>query len=191
MTSQTHTATHDRASGDLAPEPPRSRSAALGLGAALILAGALAVLFPIIATFAISLTLGVLLVVYGAIQIIDAIRRRGSGDALPEALMGALGVVAGVLILISPGVGALSITVILAAFFAADAVTRLIFAFRKRSIGRRGWLIAGGVLSLLLALVIGVALPGSAAYVLGLLFGAHALFAGAVMIATGLQSRGA
>ena len=103
--------------------------------------------------------------------------------------MGALGVIAGVLILLSPGVGTLSLTVVLAAYFLADAVTRFVFAFRKRSSGRRGFLIAGGVLSLLLGLIIALGLPGSAFYVLGLLFGVHALFAGALMIASGFQAR--
>ncbi|MFW6412931.1 MAG: HdeD family acid-resistance protein [Oceanicaulis sp.] len=155
----------------------------------MIIVGALAVLFPVLATVAVSVTLGVLLVVYGAMQIIDAIRRRNSGDALPEALTGALAVLAGALILISPGIGALSLTVVLAAYFFADALTRTVFAFRKRSGGRRGWLIVGAVLSLLLALVIALGLPGSAAVVLGLLFGVHALFAGAVLIAAGFQDR--
>lgn len=187
--TDTSVETPHAAGAELGPDGPRSRRAALGLGAALIIAGALAVLFPILATAALSLTLGVLLVVYGVVQIIDGFRRRGSGDALPEGLMGALGVAAGVLILITPGVGALSLTLVLAAYFIADAVTRIGFALRKRSSGRRGGLIAGGVLSLALGLIIALGLPGSALYVLGLLFGIHALFAGALLVTVGARPR--
>ncbi|XBQ15449.1 MAG: DUF308 domain-containing protein [Oceanicaulis sp.] len=182
-------ASFETAETPIAKNTPQSRGAAIGLGVALLIVGVLAIIFPAVATVTLSLVIGAALVVYGLVQIIDGFRRRGSGDALPEALFGVLGVFAGVLILVSPGVGALSLTVVLAVYFAIDAITRTGFAFRGRSSGRRGWLIGGAILSALLALIILAGLPGSAAFVIGLLFGAHALFAGAVLLVTGFSGR--
>ena len=121
---------------------------------------------------------------------LDAFRKRSTGDTILELVMGVLSIAAGVVILIAPGTGMLSLTLVLGAFFAADGVMRLIHAFRGDGGARRGWLIGGGVLSLLLAGLIVFALPGSAAYTIGLLFGVHLLFLGVSLIALRREEEG-
>lgn len=160
------------------------RGTGIGLGIAFLLLGLFAVAFPAIASAAVTLTVGALLVVYGVLHAVDAWRKRGSGDALPEVLLAVTGVVAGVLTLLAPGVGALSLTLVLGVYFAFDGVMRLGFSLRAASRGRRPWLIASGALSLALSALLVLGLPGTSLYALGLLFGVHALFAAAMLFAT-------
>lgn len=159
------------------------RGPAIGLGIAFLILGVFAIGFPSIASAAVTLTVGALLVIYGGLHAVDAWRKRGSGDALPEVLLAVTGAIAGVLTLLAPGIGALSLTLVLGFYFAFDGFMRLGFSFRARSRGRRPWLIASGILSLALSALLVIGLPGTSLYALGLLFGVHALFASAMLFA--------
>ena len=168
---------------DLEAVKAPGRGPAIGLGIAFALLGVFAIGFPVIASAAVTLTVGALLIIYGVLHAVDAWRKRGSGDGLPEALLAVTGVIAGVLTLLAPGVGALSLTLVLGFYFAFDGFMRLGFSFRAQSRGRRPWLIASGVLSLALSALLVLGLPGTSLYALGLLFGVHALFAAAMLFA--------
>ena len=154
------------------------RGTAIALGIVLLIVGVLAIFFSYTATVALTLLVGALLIISGLIQLFDAFSRRSAGDTLLELFIGVISLVAGAIILFSPGTGIFALTVVLGAFFGADGVIRLIFAFRRESYGRRGWLIFGGILSLVLAALILFGLPGTAGFTVGLLFGVHALFLG-------------
>ena len=114
----------------------------------------------------------------GLIQLFDAFSRRTAGDTALEFFVGVISIVAGMLILASPAIGILSLTVVLGISFAIDGLSRFYFAFRPASQSRRTWLMLGGVLSLILAALILFGLPGSAGFTIGLLFGIYALFLG-------------
>ena len=168
---------------DLSDTPAPGRGAAIALGIAFLILGLFAIGFPVVASAAVTLTVGALLVVYGVLHAVDAWRKRSAGDALPEGLIAVAAVVAGVLTILSPTAGALSLTLVLGFYFAFDGFMRLGFSFRAESRGRRPWLIASGVLSLALSALLVVGLPGTSLYALGLLFGVHALFAAAMLFA--------
>lgn len=173
---------------EIAVAPP-GRGTAIALGVTLIIAGVLAIIFSWTATLALTILVGALLIVSGIVQLFDAFNRRSAGDTILELLVGVISLIAGAIILFSPGTGIFALTVVLGAFFAADGVIRLIFAFRPESQARRGWLIFGGVLSLVLAALILFGLPGTAAFTVGLLFGIHALFLGISFLMIGGRSR--
>jgi uncharacterized membrane protein HdeD (DUF308 family) len=60
---------------------------------------------------------------------------------------------------------------------------------RQQLSQRWGWLVVNGVLDLLLAAIIIVALPGSAVWALGLLIGIDMLFGGSSLIAIAMKAR--
>lgn len=169
---------------EIAIAPP-GRGASLVLGIILLVVGGLAILFSFTATIAVSFLIGALLVVSGIAQLFDAFNRRSAGDTLLELFIGVISIVAGAIIFFDIQTGIFAITVVLGAFFAADGVIRLIFGFRPESMARRGWLIFGGVLSLILAALILFGLPGTAGFAVGLLFGVHALFLGISFLVLG------
>lgn len=176
---------------EIAVAPP-GRGTSIALGIALLIIGALAIIFPFVATVAVSLLIGALLVVLGVLQFFDAFRRRSAGDTLLEVIIGVISLIAGIIILFDVETGIFSLTVVLGAFFAADGVLRLFFAFRRpETQARRGWLIFGGILSLVLAALILFGLPQTVGFAVGLLFGVHVLFLGiSLLILGGRQAPG-
>src|SRR6202030_661877 len=55
--------------------------------------------------------------------------------------------------------------------------------------GRWGWMLASGIIDLILATIILTGLPGTAAWALGLLVGINMVFGGSALIAMALHAR--
>jgi uncharacterized membrane protein HdeD (DUF308 family) len=102
-----------------------------------------------------------------------------------------LGIVAGVLLIGNPIAGALSLTVLLIAFFIVEGTLSVMFALDHRSElpGTWGWMLTSGIIDLILAIVILVGLPGTAAWALGFVIGINLAFGGLAMILMALEAR--
>jgi uncharacterized membrane protein HdeD (DUF308 family) len=87
--------------------------------------------------------------------------------------------------------GVLSLTLILIAFFVIEGIASIMFALdHKRELsGRWGWMLASGIIDLILATIILTGLPGSAAWAIGLLVGINMVFGGSALIAMALHAR--
>ena len=167
--------------------------------------GLAGIAFPFVVTLAAELLFGAVLAALGVVQIIRALF---SGEVASRAWTLGFGVVAlagGVMLLLYPLEGVVTLTALLAAFFLASGVAKLIGAWqmrpaRMREFGLversgRGWLALSGALSFLLGLLLMFGLPLTAAWALGLLLGIDLLFLGAseIALAMGLdrvRSRG-
>jgi len=103
----------------------------------------------------------------------------------------ALGIVVGLLLLTRPVGGALSLTLLLIAFFIVEGAVSIMFALdHKRELsGQWGWMLVSGIIDLALAMMIFAGLPSTAAWALGLLVGINMIFGGAAMIAMALHAR--
>src|SRR5438874_1415424 len=101
------------------------------------------------------------------------------------------GIILVVLLLVWPGLGLVSLTYVLIAFFIVEGVASIMFALehRRQLTGRWGWMLASGIVDLFLALVILAGLPGSAAWALGLIVGINMVFGGASMIGMSFAAR--
>jgi uncharacterized membrane protein HdeD (DUF308 family) len=60
---------------------------------------------------------------------------------------------------------------------------------RQQLSGRWGWMLANGIVDLILAAIIFAGLPGTASWALGLLVGINMLFGGSALIAMALHAR--
>ena len=60
---------------------------------------------------------------------------------------------------------------------------------KKDLSGRWGWMLASGIVDLVLAAIIFAGLPGTAAWAIGLLVGINMLFGGTSLIAIALHAR--
>jgi uncharacterized membrane protein HdeD (DUF308 family) len=102
-----------------------------------------------------------------------------------------VGIAAGVALIGWPAGGALSLTLILIAFFILEGIATIMYALEhKRELsGRWGLLLASGIVDLALAAVIFAGLPGTAAWAIGLLVGINMLFGGAALIGLALHAR--
>ena len=102
-----------------------------------------------------------------------------------------LGIAVGIVLLLWPLSGVLSLTMILIAFFVIEGIASIMFALdHKRELsGRWGWMLASGIIDLILATIILAGLPGTAAWAIGLLVGINMVFGGSALIAMALHAR--
>ena len=163
----------------------------LAEGILLLVLGLAAFTLPALATFAVEVVVGWAFLLSGVLGLVASIRMRsapGFGWALVSAL---LGIVAGVMLLLWPLGGVLSLTAIVISFLAIEGVVSILYALdhRRERSGRWGWMLASGVLDVLLAGFLLAGLPGTAAWAIGLLVGINMVFGGVALIAMALHAR--
>jgi len=161
-------------------------------GIVLVVLGGAAIVLPVIATITFTILIGWLFLISGAVGLITTLwmhnRVPGFGWSLLSAL---IGIIAGVLLLIWPLTGVLSLTLVLGAFFVVEGVASIMYAFEHRNqlSGRWGWMLVSGIIDLIIAAIIIAGWPGTAAWALGLLVGINLLFGGAALIGMAFAAR--
>jgi uncharacterized membrane protein HdeD (DUF308 family) len=163
----------------------------LAEGIILFILGILAIVVPPIATIAVEVLIGWLLLVSGIVGLISTFRTRGAPGFGWSLLSAVIGTVAGIVLLAWPLSGALSLTLILTVFLVLEGVVSILYALEhKRELsGRWGMMLFSGVVDLFLAGIIFAGLPGTAAWAIGLLVGINLVFGGSALIAMALHAR--
>jgi uncharacterized membrane protein HdeD (DUF308 family) len=149
-------------------------------GILLIVLGALAIAFPLFGTIVVEQLFAALLLIAGGFALAAALGRRESGTAsrVVSGLWAVLTLVTGLLLMFQVGAGILTLTILLAAYFAAQGIVTIIAAFKFSGTGTMWLMLLSGIVSLVLAWMIFSGFPGSAAWMLGLLFGINLIFTG-------------
>lgn len=155
----------------------------------LLLRGLIAIAFGVAAIVWPGLTLWVLIVLFGAYTLVDGVleiwagfRNRGVHDRWwVDILIGIVGVVAGVLVISWPGLSALALIYIIAAWMVIIGVLQIITAIRMRAVIPNEWLLVlSGVLSVALGAIF-FAFPGSGAVGLVWVIGIYAILFGVLL----------
>jgi uncharacterized membrane protein HdeD (DUF308 family) len=152
----------------------RARRWLMVTGVLVLVIGVTAVAVPVIASVAITIFIGWVLVVAGVLAVMHAISHRAALRGLDAALT----LVAGLYLLIFPLSGTVSLTFIVAVWFFASGVLSLIAAMRRRDAPDMAMTAFGGVISVILGVLIAVNLPSSAGWAIGLLVGINLIFWG-------------
>jgi uncharacterized membrane protein HdeD (DUF308 family) len=160
-------------------------------GVVLLLLGILAVLVPVIATLTVTFAFGWIFLISGLIGLVTTLHARRAPGFWWSLLSAVLGVIVGVLLLVWPITGAISLTLLLAAFFTAEGILSIMYAIEhKREMSDRwAWLLVNGVVDLGLAAIILIAFQTSASWVLGLLIGIDMVLGGTALIVIALEAR--
>jgi uncharacterized membrane protein HdeD (DUF308 family) len=160
-------------------------------GAILLVLGVLAIAVPQIATLAVAILIGWLFLVSGIVGVITTFWMRTAPGFWWSLVSAILGIAAGLVLLFSPATGALSLTLILVVFFIIEGVASIMFALdHKRELsGRWGWMLASGIIDLILAAAVFVMLPNAAAWVIGLMVGINLVCGGVALIGMALHAR--
>ncbi|MGO8797766.1 MAG: HdeD family acid-resistance protein [Roseiarcus sp.] len=160
-------------------------------GIILVILGVAAVIIPPLATLAVTILFGWLFLFSGIVGLITTFWMRPAAGFLWSIVSAIVGIVAGAVLLIWPLNGVLSLTFVLIAFFVIEGVASIMFALdhRRELSGRWEWMLASGVVDLILAAIIFTGLPGSAAWALGLIVGVNMIFGGSALIAMALYAR--
>jgi uncharacterized membrane protein HdeD (DUF308 family) len=160
-------------------------------GTVLLVLGILAIAIPQVATLALEILIGWLFLVSGIVGIFTTFWMRTAPGFWWSLVSAILGIGAGIALLVSPAAGVVSLTLVLIAFFIIEGVASIMFALdHKRELsGRWGWMLASGIIDLILAAAVFAMLPGAAAWVIGLLVGINMVFGGSALIAMALHAR--
>jgi uncharacterized membrane protein HdeD (DUF308 family) len=158
-------------------------------GIVLVVLGFAAIAIPQIATLAVALVLGWLFLISGIVGLATTFMMRNVPGFWWSLLSAVLATAAGLILLAWPVSGAVSLTLVLIVFFVIEGVVSIMLALEHRESGRWGWLLASGIVDLILAALILVGLPGTATWALGLLVGINMMFGGASLIAMALHAR--
>jgi uncharacterized membrane protein HdeD (DUF308 family) len=162
-------------------------------GVVLVVLGATAIALPPLATLAVTILVGWLILVSGVVGLFTTFWMRAAPGFWWSLLSAVLAIVVGVLLLARPVGGALSLTILLVAFFVIEGAASIMFALdHKREVsGQWGWMLVSGIVDLLLAAMIFAGLPATSAWAIGLLVGINMIFGGVALAAIALHARDA
>ena len=163
----------------------------------VLLRGIAGILFGILTFVAPAISLGALVLLFGAysfadgiLAIISAIRSRGESERWWIVLLqGLAGVGAGLVTVLWPGITALALLVMVATWALITGGLEIAAAIRLRKVITGEWLL---VLSGIASITLGVLLalfPGPGALVLVIWIGAYAFVSGVLLVALALRLR--
>jgi uncharacterized membrane protein HdeD (DUF308 family) len=172
-------------------------------GVVLIALGLLAIFIPSIATSAVTVTLGWLFLVSGAIGLATTFWTRKAPGFWWSLISALLAILVGMMLIANksqdlyggligwPFAKAGPLRLILVLFFLVEGGASIMFAFehRKQFSGRWAWMLVSGVVDIVLASIIIFDLPGTSAWTMGLLVAINMILGGAALLAMGLHAR--
>jgi uncharacterized membrane protein HdeD (DUF308 family) len=161
----------------------------VALGIVQLVLGAIAWFDVIAFTIAGVIFIGALLLVAGVFQIVHAFMDREWGGFALHVLVGVLYVIGGFLLMDEPVRGSVVITILVAVALIIGGVLRIVIGIQHRHMPGWGLLLAGGVISLLVGLMLYLTLPWSGLWVVGTLIAVELVFHGVSWIQFGLALR--
>lgn len=159
-------------------------------GIAGIVIGLLAVAWP-------GITIAVLVGIFGVYAIIDGLtnlfigfaRSRAGGRSWAHVIQGVVGIAAGVLTFVWPGITALALVWFIAAWAIVTGVLEIVAAVRLRKVITGEWLLAlSGALSITFGLLV-FAFPSAGAVGIAFVLGAYAVATGVILVTLGIRLR--
>ena len=112
------------------------------LGVLSFIVGLYALRHILVTIATLALLLGIFWIVNGAIEVFTALSHRAMRDRGWTIFMGVLSVVAGVVVLVYPGISLLTLAVVLGVWLLVYGVMEIVLAFRLRSFGQAATRIA-------------------------------------------------
>ncbi len=161
----------------------------VALGVAFLVLGVIAFYNMFVATVASVYFIGWLMLIGAAAEIVHAFGVKNWSSFFWWLLSGLVYAVAGIVALINPLLASAVLTLVLAMALIAGGALRIWVGMKARSDGSWGWVVAGGVITLLLGLVIAIGWPVNSLWVLGMFLAIDLIFQGWSFVAFGLALR--
>lgn len=161
----------------------------MALGIAQTLLGIVALGHVFAATLVSVVFIGALMIIGGAGQLVQAWRIKHWTGFLLWTLGGVLYLVAGLVAVINPVVGASLLTLLFGAILIGVGALRLWIWFNNRAQPGWQWIALSGFLTVAVGLLVAANWPGNSAWILGLLLGIDLLFHGWTLFFVSLTLR--
>lgn len=150
-------------------------------GGLMVLAGILALVYPLLSSVAVVFLLGWLLIISGVVQGISLIGARNVPHFWLQLLSVVLSVVIGLLFLRDPKQALVTLTMLLIVFFMVEGISKVVFSLTIRPFPNWGWILGSGLIGILAAVYLWSSLPVTAVWLLGLLLGFLLISEGAAL----------
>jgi len=155
------------------------------IGVVLVILGVLSIVAPMASGFALMAMIGGIMTVAGVGRLMWAFQAGSFGKGVLAFLLGALFIVTGILMITQPMTGLASLALVLAAFFVVDGIFEIVAGFKVKPEAGWGWLVFGGIVSVVLGGLIWSQWPLSGAWAIGVLVGIKLIFAGMAVLRLG------
>jgi uncharacterized membrane protein HdeD (DUF308 family) len=163
----------------------------LAQGVIMLILGVLAVIWPGISTIAVDVYVGWLFLLSGIVGLFTMFFAQNVQAFLWMLLTAALSLFVGVILLWHPAEGAVSLTLVLTAFFIVEGIFQIAASLGYRDVfpDQWGWMLASGIADLILAALIIAGWPSTATWALGLIVGVNLITSGVAIIMVALAGR--
>jgi uncharacterized membrane protein HdeD (DUF308 family) len=161
----------------------------VALGVVYVIAGVIALGSVVSATVATVLVVGVMMIVAGVAEVINAFQIKTWGRFLFWLALGILYIVAGFVAFENPLLTAAWLTLILGAALAASGVVRIFLGFSMQHGSPWIGVVVSGLVTLLLGFIILAHWPVSSLWTLGIFLGVDLVLAGASWVGVGMGLR--
>ena len=158
-------------------------------GVLLIAFGIVAIGSPLLAAVAVNALIAWLIILAGVVHLVVAFHAHGAGSLIWKLLVGLAYIVIGGYLLLHPLLGVASLTLLLASLFFIEGVLDVVLYFKLRPGRGAGWVLFDGLVTLLLALFIGLHWPSSSAWAIGTLVGVSMIMSGVTRVMMSLAVR--
>lgn len=146
-------------------------------GVVMIVAGVLALIYPLVSTVAVAVFLGWMLIFAGIAQGVTLI----GGTKVPyfwlQLISAILAVIVGFLFLRNPEAGVGTLVMLMIIYFLLGGVAKIVFALTIRPMENWGWVLASGILGVVISLWL-LANPEMSLLFLGIFIGVQLLAEG-------------
>jgi len=168
----------------------QNRTWFLTWGIVITLLGLVAICLSAFTTMATVIFLGALFLAGGIVNLIDTFQfwKGKSNGFYMHFISAILYLILGGLLIVSPVMGAISLTMLMSIFFVIIGLSRIFFSISLR-LPHWGWTLFSGLVTLLLGILIIAQLPISGLYVIGLFVGIDLFFWGWTYIMIALFSK--
>jgi uncharacterized membrane protein HdeD (DUF308 family) len=164
------------------PSPVRQLHGSSGpsivIAVLLILAGLAAISLPFIAGIAASIAVAWLLLFAGAVHLFFGWHTRSAGAMIWKILVGLAYLVAAVYMLIHPGRGLLTLTLVLAFYLFFEGIFEAVIYAQLRRLPGSGWFLFDAIVTIVLGIMIFMSWPFSSVWAIGTLIAISILFSG-------------
>jgi uncharacterized membrane protein HdeD (DUF308 family) len=155
-----------------------------------VIAGIMAVGSPLGAGLAVTVVVGIAMVIAGGARIVGAFSAGSFGQGALAFIGGILAFVAGAISVARPGLGLEALTLMLSAYLLVDGVSGGVLAFHVRPQKGWGWMLFSAALSVIFGFMLLWDWPLSGLWAVGTLVGINLIFSGATLVSVGSAARG-
>lgn len=159
------------------------------LGIAEIVLGFVVLSAPLAGGVAVTMVIGVGMILGGIARLSAAFFADSFGSGALAFLWGLFVASLGFYMFTNPGVGLATLTLVLSMLFFVSGLSECVVAFQVRPASGWGWMLAGGVVSVLLALMIWRQFPLSGIWLVGTMVGISLFVNGLSTVAVGTAAR--